>query len=144
MRISDFGHASGGRRHGLGPSVAGNDSARLQDPTGPGPGELLAGAATDQVVPSVRHDRTSYSWLGRPADLVVLTASAPVLVGALLAAGVPRDTGFQIVAGWTDSLNVAATLPLVATPVADGAGDCAVTVGGAVSAADCLKTTSTQ
>jgi signal transduction histidine kinase len=101
MRISDFGHASGGRRHGLGPSVAGNDSARLQDPTGPGPGELLAGAATDQVVPSVRHDRTSYSWLGRPADLVVLTASAPVLVGALLAAGVPRDTGFQIVAGWT-------------------------------------------
>ena len=46
--------------------------------------------------------------------------------------------------GVITSLNVAVTLALVATPVAALAGAVVVTVGGVVSVAVVVKTTSTQ
>ena len=50
----------------------------------------------------------------------------------------------EIVLGCTGSLNVAVTGVVTATPVAPGAGVWAVRVGGVVSVAVWLKTTSTQ
>lgn len=110
MRISDFGHASGGRQAGHGPPAALDDVLRAQDPAGRSPGELLREEATDQAGRPPGRGRTTYSWHGRPADLVVLTASAPVLICALLAAGVPRETGFEIIAGWSLAQLLLATL----------------------------------
>ena len=49
----------------------------------------------------------------------------------------------EIVAGFIASLKVAVTAVLVATPVAFGVGDVAVTVGGVLVPPE-VKTTSTQ
>lgn len=110
MRISDFGHASGGRQVGHGPPAALDDVTRTQDPAGLSPGDFLRAAPHERVGRSPGRPRTTFSWHGRPADVVVWTASAPVLVCALLAAGVPRETGFQIIAGWSLAQLLLATL----------------------------------
>jgi signal transduction histidine kinase len=101
MRISDFGHASGGSQRGHGPQAARGDTTHQPDLTGASRGDVLRDRTTARVAPPTWRRRTTYSWLDRPAELVVLTASVPLLIGGMLAAGVPRETGFQVIAGWS-------------------------------------------
>jgi signal transduction histidine kinase len=100
MRINDFGHPSGGwnRSHGR---PGARDTTLERQVTGPGPDHGPRDATTDQVVPPTRRARTTRSWLGRPAEVVLLTSFAPLLTGALLAAGVPQETGFRVIALWS-------------------------------------------
>lgn len=101
MRINENRHASGGSTRGHGPQGTGADAVRGDDPAGPRLAGVPRATPTDRSVPPGGRDTTKHARPGRSAQLVALTSSVPVLIAALLVAGVPQDIGFQVIAGWS-------------------------------------------